>query len=166
MLNDHAKLVKFFSQCDEVVGRKRLQKMIYILKKAGFPFEERYQFHFYGPYSEELTLRVEELCNLGFLQETWEKKSNYSQYRYALTEGGEEFLEHYPNMTFPRMTGLIEGMNGKSSRFLELVSTMMYFDDLTREEVEEKVQAVKSKQNYTEEELQEAWSFIDRMLQQ
>ncbi|MFC0525189.1 YwgA family protein [Pontibacillus salicampi] len=165
MLNDHAKLVKFFSQCNEVIGRKRLQKMIYILKKAGFPFEERYQFHFYGPYSEELTLRVEELCNLGFIEEKWEKKSNYYQYRYTLTDGGEEFLTHYQDMKFPVMTRFIDQMNGQSSRFLELVSTMLYFDELTRDEIEEKVQAVKSKQNYTAEELQEAWTFIDGLNQ-
>ncbi|KGX86488.1 YwgA family protein [Pontibacillus litoralis] len=160
MLNDHAKLVKFFSQCSEVVGRKRLQKMIYILKKSGFPFEERYQFHFYGPYSEELTLRVEELCNLGFLQETWEKKSNYYQYRYTLTSNGEQFLNHYADMDMPFMTSYIEKMNARSSRFLELVSTMLYFDELGKEEVEAKVQVVKAKQNYTQEELEEAWAFI------
>ena len=65
MLENHAKLMQFFSSTDEIVGRKKLQKMIYILKKCEIPFEERYQFHFYGPYSEELTLRVEEMCNLG-----------------------------------------------------------------------------------------------------
>ncbi|QSS99885.1 YwgA family protein [Pontibacillus sp. ALD_SL1] len=164
MLNNHAKLVRFFSQCEEVVGRKRLQKMIYILKKAGYPFEERYEFHFYGPYSEELTLRVEELCNLGFLSETHEKKSNYHQYRYSLTEGGEEFLTHYEDMPFKDMTEHIHNMNEESSRFLELVSTMLYFDQLSRDECEEKVRAVKKKMNYTDDELQQAWSFIDRLL--
>lgn len=161
MLTDHAKLVTFFSQCEEVIGRKKLQKMIYILKKCGYPFEERYQFHFYGPYSEELTLRVEELCNLGFLHETREKKSGYHQYRYKLTQDGEEFLEHY-NLELPPMTDLIEEMNGHSSRFLELVSTILYFDTLPKNEMIEKVKTVKSSLNYTEDELEEAMSFIKR----
>jgi len=162
LLTDHAKLVTFFSQCEEVIGRKKLQKMIYILKKCGYPFEERYQFHFYGPYSEELTLRVEELCNLGFLQETREKKSGYHQYRYELTGDGEEFLEHY-NLELPPMTGLIEQMNGHSSRFLELVSTMMYFDTLPKDEMLEKVLTVKSSLNYTENEINEAWEFVQNI---
>ncbi|KGX93847.1 hypothetical protein N781_01225 [Pontibacillus halophilus JSM 076056 = DSM 19796] len=163
MLRDHAKLVQFFSQCEEVVGRKKLQKMIYIMKKCGLPFEERYQFHFYGPYSEELTLRVEELCNLGFLEEMKEKKSGYHQYRYTLTPDGKEFLGHYDDLSMPPMDALIEAMNGRSSRFLELVSTMVYFDHLTKEEVNDKIHQVKGKLNYTTEEIDEAWQFIDDM---
>ncbi|WP_213074506.1 YwgA family protein, partial [Acinetobacter baumannii] len=68
--------------------------MIYIAKKMQFPFYEKYDFHFYGPYSEELTLQIEELCNLGFLHEVKEKKGGYFQYRYSLTETGSAFLDH------------------------------------------------------------------------
>ncbi|GAE44997.1 hypothetical protein JCM21738_1761 [Mesobacillus boroniphilus JCM 21738] len=92
MLKDHAKIIHAISVSGEIIGRKKLQKMIYIAKKMEFPFQERFQFHFYGPYSEELTLRVEELCNMGFLDEVKEKKGGYYQYRYTLTEAGQEFL--------------------------------------------------------------------------
>lgn len=67
--------MKVFSDSGEIVGRKKLQKIIYIAKKLELPFYEKYDFHFYGPYSEELTLQVEELCNLGFLHEVKEKKA-------------------------------------------------------------------------------------------
>ncbi len=83
MLKDHAKLMQAILVSGEIIGRKKLQKMIYIAKKVEFPFHERFQFHFYGPYSEELTLRVEELCNMGFLNEIKEKKGGYFQYRYT-----------------------------------------------------------------------------------
>lgn len=75
MLKDHAKLMHAIAVSEEIVGRKKLQKMIYIAKNIAFPFQERFQFHFYGPYSEELTLRVEELCNMGFLNEVKEKRA-------------------------------------------------------------------------------------------
>lgn len=91
MLNDHAKLMQAVMVSGEIIGRKKLQKMIYIAKKVAFPFHERFQFHFYGPYSEELTLRVEELCNMGFLNEVKEKKGGYFQYRYTLTEPEKSF---------------------------------------------------------------------------
>lgn len=74
MLNDHVRLMGALAASGEIIGRKKLQKMIYISKKLDFPFQERFQFHFYGPYSEELTLRVEELTNLGFIEEVKEKK--------------------------------------------------------------------------------------------
>lgn len=75
MLTEHAKVMKALAAAGEITGRKKLQKMIYIAKKLDFPFYEKFDFHFYGPYSEELTCRVEELCALGFLHETKEKKA-------------------------------------------------------------------------------------------
>ncbi|RDY72354.1 YwgA family protein [Halobacillus sp. SY10] len=162
MLENHAKLMQFFSSTDEIVGRKKLQKMIYILKKCEIPFEERYQFHFYGPYSEELTLRVEEMCNLGFISETKEEKKNYYQYRYQLTDSGRNFLTHY-EMDLPPLNVHIEEMNGRSSRFLELVSTMLFFEHLPKEEIAEKVFTVKSAQNYTQEDIDEGWKFIEHL---
>ncbi len=162
MLENHAKLMQFFSSSEPIIGRKRLQKMIYILKKCKVPFEERYEFHFYGPYSEELTLRIEEMCNLGFIQETKEEKKNYYQYRYEVMEAGRKFLQHYET-ALPPLNEHIEAMNKESSRFLELVSTMLFFEHLPKNEVAEKVFSVKSKQNYTEEDIETAWKFIEKL---
>jgi uncharacterized protein len=159
VLEDHAKLMTVFQCAGEIIGRKKLQKIIYIAKKLRFPFNERYQFHFYGPYSEELTLRIEELHNLGWLSEVKEKKGGYYQYRYTITEDGEKFLTHY-NLDMPDLNDLIHKMNEQSSRFLELVSTVLYFDDLSKEEVKEKVLTLKKKQNYSEEEIEEAYHYI------
>ncbi|MFQ3546374.1 YwgA family protein [Halobacillus rhizosphaerae] len=164
MLENHAKLLKFFTSSEEIVGRKKLQKMIYILKKCEIPFEEKYQFHFYGPYSEELTLRIEEMCNLGFIVETREEKKSYYQYRYQVADAGREFLEHY-QMDLPPLDDHIQAMNEKSSRFLELVSTMLFFEHLPKEEVTEKVYRVKSKQNYSDEDIEEGWNFIEMLRQ-
>ncbi|ASB67556.1 MULTISPECIES: YwgA family protein [Bacillus amyloliquefaciens group] len=162
MLKEHAKLMKVFSDSGEIIGRKKLQKIIYIAKKMQYPFYEKYDFHFYGPYSEELTLRIEELCNLGFLDEVKEKKGGYFQYRYSLTETGAEFL-HHAELMMPDMKKYIDSVNSRSSRFLELVSTILYFDGLEAEEKKEKVFTIKSKQKYTDEEYDEALHYIEEL---
>ncbi|MGG4208149.1 YwgA family protein [Bacillus safensis] len=162
MLKEHAKLMKVFSESGEIVGRKKLQKMIYIAKKLNLPFYEKYDFHFYGPYSEELTLRIEELCNLGFLDEMKEKKGGYYQYRYSLTDNGKEFLDQC-EVDMPDLKALTQQMNEQSSRFLELVSTILYFDDLPEDEIKEKVFTIKSKQRYTDEEFEAALAYIDQL---
>ncbi|WP_099159359.1 YwgA family protein [Virgibacillus ndiopensis] len=159
MLTNHAKLMQFFAVAEEVTGRKKLQKMIYILQKCHVPFEEKYQFHFYGPYSEELTLRMEELCNLGFVAEMKEDKSNYYQYNYRITGDGLDFLNQF-SIDMPDIKTQVELLQRRSSRFLELVSTMLYFDDLSKDAVVEKIHIVKPKQNYTSDEINEAWTFI------
>ncbi|WP_141430939.1 YwgA family protein [Bacillus sp. 03113] len=162
MLKDHAKLMHAIAASGEIIGRKKLQKMIFIAKKMDFPFQEKFQFHFYGPYSEELTLRVEELSNMGFLNEVKEKKGGYFQYRYTLTDNGREFLE-LNAVPMPQLPACLTDMNGQNARFLELVSTVLFFDNLPKEEVKEKVFTLKSKQRYTDEEVEAAYQYIERL---
>lgn len=161
-MKEHAKLMKVISSAGEIIGRKKLQKMIYIAKKVNLPFYEKYNFHFYGPYSEELTLRIEELCNLGFINEVHEKKGGYFQYRYSLTEAGQEFLGHY-ELDLPPLKDFMLDLNEQNSRFLELVSTVLYFEGLEKDEVKDKVFTLKSKQRYTEEEIDEAYQYIEKI---
>jgi uncharacterized protein len=162
LLSDHAKLMQAILVSGEIIGRKKLQKMIYIAKKVDFPFQERFQFHFYGPYSEELTLRVEELCNMGFLNEVKEKKGGYFQYRYTLTEPGKEFLS-LNGIEMPFLQDCLEDMNSQNARFLELVSTVLYFDNLAKDEVANKVFTLKSSQRYTEAEIDDAYNYIETL---
>lgn len=164
MLINHTKIMHFFSIVGEVTGRKKLQKMIYILQACGVPFEEKYNFHFYGPYSEELSLRIEELCNLGFIEEEKEEKSNYFQYHYQITEQGTQFLKQFQT-DMPDFSSQAHLLLNKSSRFLELVATMLFFKDLPKEEVEKKVHHVKPKQNYSPDEFKEAWELIHTLKQ-
>lgn len=162
MLKDHTKLLLLFKQVEELVGRKKLQKIVYIAKKLNFPYNERYKFHMFGPYSEELTLQIEELCNLGFILEQKENKSGYTQYRYTLTEEGTNFLSLYP-LEISYLEQVVKSMNEQSSRFLELVSTLLYFEELSKEDAKKKVTSVKKKQNYTEEEMEQAYEYINTL---
>ncbi len=162
LLKDHAKVMQAIMVSGEIIGRKKLQKMIYIAKKVDFPFQERFQFHFYGPYSEELTTRVEELCNMGFLNEVKEKKGGYFQYRYTLTDAGKEFLS-MNEVEMPFLHDCFVDMNEQNARFLELVSTVLYFDNLSKEEVMDKVFTLKASQRYTEAEIDDAYRYIDSL---
>ncbi len=161
MLEEHAKIVQFIGAADGITGRKKLQKMIYIAKKLKYPYKEKYDFHIFGPYSEELTLRIEELCNMGFVYEERQDKGSYVQYKYLTTPAGEHFMQmaQLPEVG-EDLSSCIEQMKNRSSRFLELVSTLLYFDNLPKEEQIEKLHVVKGKLNYTEEEIEEAFTFV------
>ena len=162
LLKDHAKVMQAIMVSGEIIGRKKLQKMIYIAKKVDFPFQELFQFHYYGPNSEELTTRVEELCNMGFLNEVKEKKGGYFQYRYTLTDAGKEFLS-MNEVEMPFLHDCFVDMNEQNARFLELVSTVLYFDNLSKEEVMDKVFTLKASQRYTEAEIDDAYRYIDSL---
>lgn len=163
MLREHARVLQAIRLAGEINGRKKLQKMIYIAKQLSFPFAEKFQFHFYGPYSEELTVRVEELVNMGFLEEVIQKRGNYSQYHYRITESGNHFLKTYRLPVPPLLEDCLQDMNEKSSRFLELVSTILFFQDLDEKDIVEKVQTVKARQHYTDEEIAAAFQYIDEL---
>ncbi|WP_144512053.1 YwgA family protein [Bacillus sp. FJAT-22090] len=161
MLEEHAKIIQFIGAADGITGRKKLQKMVYIAKKLQYPYKEKYEFHMYGPYSHELTLRVEELCNMGFLYEERQDKGSYVQYKYQMTDAGEHFTQMAQlEEATPALVASIEQMKNKSSRFLELVSTLLYFDHLPKEEQIEKLHVVKGKLNFTTEEVEEAYEFV------
>lgn len=164
MLQEHAKIVDFISTAEGVTGRKKLQKMIYILKKIGMPFQEKYQFHIYGPYSEELTARIEELCDMGFILEQKEDKSSYVQYRYTVTEEGLEFRNALGKSVLENAEHAVQ-LNNKSARFLELTATLLFFDDLERDEQIAKLHSVKGKLNFTQSEIAEAFAFIEELRQ-
>lgn len=162
LLDEHAKIVQFISLAEEVTGRKKLQKMIFIAKKMNFPFAEKFQLHMYGPYSEELTLRVEELCEMGFLAEKCMDKGSYVQYTYNVSVEGEQFLET-TSQEIKKLSGFVAAMQVKTSRFLELVSTLLYFDHLEKKEQIAKVHIVKNKLKFTETEMRDAFDFIRQL---
>jgi len=162
LFKDHANIINAISTAGEISGRKKLQKIVYIAKKLSFPFHEKFQFHFYGPYSEELTLRIEELCEMGYLNEVREKKAGYYQYCYSITDAGQDFLS-IQEVEMPALEACLQDMNQQNARFLELVSTVLYFDTLEKEEVTEKIFTLKSKQKYTLEEIDEAYEYIEQL---
>ena len=162
LLQEHAKIVQFISMAEEVTGRKKLQKMIYIAKKMQFPYAEKFELHMYGPYSEELTLRVEELCEMGFLTEEFIDKGSYVQYKYNVSGEGERFLETAQPAP-EQLIDIIEKMQVQTSRFLELVSTLLYFDHLAKKEQIEKVHIVKNKLKFSDLEMDTAFDFIQQL---
>ncbi len=162
MLSGHAKIMRLIEIAGEVSGRKKLHKMVYIAKKLRVNFDDRFEFHMYGPYSEELTVRVDELCSLGMIDEQVESKGAIQLYRYTLNDDGRDFLR-FQEVDLGNGELLIRRMNEENSRFLELVSTMLYFDNLAYEEMKEKVFTLKSKQRYTEEEIQKGLGFVEEL---
>lgn len=162
MLKRHAKIIRLIEIVGEVSGRKKLQKMVYIAKQLDIDFDERFEFHMYGPYSEELTLRVDELCNMGLLDEQVETKGAIHMYRYTLNDTGRDFLRFH-EVDFGKGEEVILRMNEENSRFLELVSTILYFNHLPYEEMKAKIFTFKSKQRYSEEEIQKGLHLIEEL---
>jgi len=82
----------------QFIGKTLLQKTVYFLNellKLGIPFKP----HYYGPYSSEVAIAIENLVALGFLNEAeesfpvWGVWGEVKRYIYKLTDEGKELLE-------------------------------------------------------------------------
>ena len=103
------------------------------------------------------------LKNADMLTYRWvESNSGPPRKYFSLTEKGEQFLGHY-QLDMPPLDDCMQALNEQSARFLELVSTVLYFEGLEKEEVKEKVFTLKAKQRYTDEEVEEAYQYIDSL---
>ncbi|QQK78059.1 YwgA family protein [Salicibibacter cibarius] len=167
MLNQHVNVLSLLQRVGEITGRKKFQKIVFISKKLGMPFHEKYDFHRYGPYSEELSLRLEELQQFGFISEIKEEKAGYYQYRYQVATNGEHFLKTKGNdrETFEQQQNVIEDMNACSSKFLELTATILFLEPADKEDIIKKVHMLKKTQNYSEGDIEQAYAHIERWRQ-
>jgi len=120
------KLLSLFRQVETISGRKKLQKIVYLLQDQGFDLEMDYSYYHYGPYSAELQAEVEELVESGFVVEEKTSKG----YEYHFTKKGSEFLrsmeEQFEFQEVCLDTTQLKLLNEQSSQFLELVSTYAF----------------------------------------
>ena len=74
-------------------GRVRLQKMFYLLDRIGLGSELDYEYHYYGPYSAELTEQIKDAVAFGFIEETPARRASdgvpYSVFGRPTVELGE-----------------------------------------------------------------------------
>jgi uncharacterized protein YwgA len=67
-------------------SRKRMQKMVYLLKVAGFPTDAEYFLHIYGPYSFDLASLTNEMAQIGLLVESEKPATKGSTFDYCLSD--------------------------------------------------------------------------------
>lgn len=128
-------LAKLISSVEVVDSRKRLQKSIYLLQRAGCPLKFDYILHYYGPYSFELAGLIDQLKSTGIISEDQNRSVNISQYMSEVTEKGRKALKKYENLPegkgakrkLSRFIVLFENLNKTDSRQLELAATAAYF---------------------------------------
>ena len=102
-------------------GRKRFQKIVYILQAKEAPFEENFSYHYYGPYSSDLQLEIDNLVDKGLIKE--EEPRDSSCYIYTIEEKIEE------DASVAKFSDLIDLLRTATTDVLELTSTVYYLVD-------------------------------------
>jgi len=88
-------LLLFHQNNGAIRGRKRIQKLVFLLKKqSGIPFGFEFKPYFYGPYSEELADTIQLFTSIGLLKErVVALDSGLTQYSYTLTPEAKQLIK-------------------------------------------------------------------------
>jgi uncharacterized protein len=107
----------------EMVGKIRLQKMVYLLDqlgvKSGFPFD----YHHYGPYSEELAEAVDDDVIFGRIEEEQKRRAS-DGVSYVIYRSLAHQEQPSRELSEPAIVAAIEEMNQQSMTVLELAATI------------------------------------------
>jgi uncharacterized protein YwgA len=128
-------LAKLVQWAGKLRTRKRLQKVVYLLQAAGCPLDDEFGLHLFGPYSQTVAERTDEMTNLGLLQEECTGNVAGQQFNYALTDDAKTrlaALESTPHgQAWARELAPFEGQAKEflatELRELEVAATIAFF---------------------------------------
>ena len=117
------RITSLLSLTKHISGRKKFQKLVHILQHKGLNFNENFKFHYYGPYSNELQLKIDALVMNGMIEEKSEDNA-WGLHYYKYTLSNIKDFEVDPELN--KYSSLIDYLNSQPAQVLELVSTVYY----------------------------------------
>jgi len=121
--------------------RIKIQKIAYLLAVSNVPGfrADDFQYHYYGPYSRNISNALQQAVAFGFLQEEHEggEDSRYEKYSYKLSSTAAEFI-NAGVIDDQKFTEIVNICKGAHWRTLELSATVRF---LEREGIADREQA-------------------------
>ncbi len=147
-----------------IEGRKKLQKLVYLIQHKGGPFKEVFQYHLYGPFSEQLANELEEMRGFGLVEEIKELGVSGHKYRYSLTDDGKKLLQSMPGSGLDPFEELIRDLGQYDARHLELMATCLFLSEnsnsIGENSIATSVKHLKREQNYNNDEIRVSLQYL------
>lgn len=110
-----------------IKGRKRLQKVVYLLQQAGCNLDCQFTLHYFGPYSRDVADACDEMVAAGLVDECVVQESSFKQYGYALKPRTRDLLSQVADSRMQPFRSLATALVNEQIWQLELGSTILYF---------------------------------------
>ena len=101
----------------QIVGKTRLQKTAYLLEAAGIGYGFEFNYHYYGPYSEDLATAAHDAQALGLIVTNPEASSTLT---YRLSE---EIGRPTSDPTYTKRQAFLAKLKNYDTTALELAAT-------------------------------------------
>jgi uncharacterized protein YwgA len=118
-------LLQLLHVLGRIGGRKKLQKIVHILQERGVPFPERFQYAYYGMYSQQLRSEVERLESENLVKESPVYGMNVS-YALEKTSELEALVTEIAQEQEPVWAETARKLNALAPQELEGVSTILF----------------------------------------
>jgi hypothetical protein len=118
-------LLRLIDSLDKVEGRKKLQKIVYILKARGHDFPQHFGYLHYGPFSSEVAAEIDSLVSGDLIDERGEGQP-YKAYVYTAQDSARALLKELRQSTEPEWKDFATALNQKNVSDLEAMSTILY----------------------------------------
>ncbi len=121
-------LARLITECDGIVGRKKLQKIVHLLQVAGYRSQFSYDFGYlhYGPYSHGVKQDLDLLTREELVREEPDSAGEHTTFRYVPDSGLSKALDSVGIESSPAWGSMAKRLNGMSPQQLESASTIAY----------------------------------------
>ena len=116
------KLISLVKLAESIEGRKKFQKIIFILQNEGLDFGKNFKYANFGPYSIDLQIEFDALVNRSVLFE----KENNGAFIYSYNKVNHYFPMQEISPEIREKSNLINYLTEKAPQELELVSTIYF----------------------------------------
>jgi uncharacterized protein len=118
-------ILRLINALGVVEGRKKLQKIVYILQAKGYAFPQHFGYLHYGPYASGLASEVNALVSSRLIIEDGGGEE-YEPYTYRPAPAAKTFLRELRIDQSPAWLSLAKDLNAKDANYLEALSTLLY----------------------------------------
>lgn len=143
-------LLFLIDHLQEIHGRTRIQKMLYLTDHIGWNVIRDYYFYQYGPYSERMRRELDMLVQEGLINEEEDKiDDEKTLYKYRMTSDGQSYLKMIdlqPSKLVSKTKEFLAVLSEIKTDDLEIMATLHYIKESEPEaDTEELVKFVKSR---------------------
>ena len=119
-----AQLLQYLGRVD---GRKKFQKLVHVLQELGYPFSERFEYSYYGMYSQQLRGELDSLVSDNLILESeTQNPFGHPAFSFEKTEQLDALLDEVGVEKEPVWSAPAEKLNSLTPQVLEGVSTILY----------------------------------------
>jgi uncharacterized protein YwgA len=118
-------VLQLLNAVSRVEGRKKMQKMVHILKELGAPFQERFEYSYYGMYSSQLKGELDALEKEGLVKESQSFGIN-TTFIIETQPKAAELLSEVGLSDQPAWMEVAKKLNNLSAQVLEGISTILF----------------------------------------